>query len=113
MEVVEDESRPHKAVSFVAKREKEIQEWNEQKLPKVLPGCSEGRLPWRSAKDRGREEEEEGKDSRERQVRYEIAQEVVAGITEKKYTKVVRRLLVKNFRFVQRIQLAASAKQAG
>ena len=34
MEVVEDfESRPHKAVSFVVKREKEIQEWNGQKLP--------------------------------------------------------------------------------
>ena len=33
MEVVEDfDSRPHKAVSFV-----ETQEWNEQKLPKVLP----------------------------------------------------------------------------
>ena len=35
------------------------------------------------AKERGREEEEEEMDSREKQVRYEIAQEVVAGIMEK------------------------------
>ena len=33
--MVEDfESRPHKAVSFVVAREKEIQEWNEQNLTK-------------------------------------------------------------------------------
>ena len=51
MEVVEDfESRPHIAVSFVVKREKEMQEWNEQKLPKVFPGFSGGRLSGRSAK---------------------------------------------------------------
>ena len=31
---------PTKAVSLVAKREKEIKEWNEQALPKVLPGYS-------------------------------------------------------------------------
>ena len=37
MEVVEDnKSRPHKAVFFLVEREKEMQEWNEQKLPKVL-----------------------------------------------------------------------------
>ena len=53
MEVVEDfESRPHEAVSFVVKREKEMQEWNEQKLPKVLPGYSRGRPPGRSANER-------------------------------------------------------------
>ena len=52
MEVVEDfESRPHQAVSFVVKREKEIKEWNEQKLPKVLPGYSGGRLPGRITKE--------------------------------------------------------------
>ena len=60
MEVVEDfESRPHKAVSFVAEREKkEIQEWNEQKRPKVLLS-----LQWKEQKEKGREEEEpdEGK----------------------------------------------------
>ena len=44
MKVVEDsESRPHKAVSFVVERGKEMQEWNEQKLSKVLPVHSGGR----------------------------------------------------------------------
>ena len=32
--------KPHKAVSLVVEREKEVQEWNEQKLPKALPGYS-------------------------------------------------------------------------
>ena len=46
MEVVEDfESRLHRAVSFPVEREREMQEWNEQKLPKALPGKSGGRLP--------------------------------------------------------------------
>ena len=46
MKVVEDfESRPHKAVLFLVEREKEIQEWNEQKLPNVLPRYSGGRIP--------------------------------------------------------------------
>ena len=40
--VVDSESRPHKAVFFVAERGKEIQEWNEQMLPKVLLGHSGG-----------------------------------------------------------------------
>ena len=79
MKVVEVfESRPHKAVSCLVEREKEIREWNEQKLPKVLPGYS----PGRREEESGREEEEEGKDSRERQVRYEIVQNVVAGSVE-------------------------------
>ena len=43
MEVVEDfETRPHEAVSFVVEREKEIRDWNGQKMPKVLPGHSGG-----------------------------------------------------------------------
>ena len=55
MEVVEDfESRPHKAASFVVEREKEMQEWNEQKMPKALPGYSGGKLPGRSKKKRKR-----------------------------------------------------------
>ena len=79
MDVVEDfDSRPHKAMSFV--REKEIQEWNEQKLPKVLSGYSGGRLPGRSAKEAGREEEKAEEECRERQVSNEIVQEVVPGI---------------------------------
>ena len=44
VEVVEDfESRRHRAVSFAIRREKEMKEWSEQKLPKVLPGYSGGR----------------------------------------------------------------------
>ena len=59
MKVVEDfESRPYKAVSFVVERGTERQEWNEQKLPKALPGFSGGRLPGRSTKEKGREEGE-------------------------------------------------------
>ena len=47
-EAVEDfESRPHKAVSFVVEREKEEQEWNEQKLLEALLGYGGGR-PGRS-----------------------------------------------------------------
>ena len=45
------ESRPHKAVSFVVEREKEMKELNEQKLRKVLHGYSGGRLPGRSTKE--------------------------------------------------------------
>ena len=57
MEVVEDfESRPHKAVSFLVESEKEMQEWNEQKMPTALPGYSGGRLPGRNTKEKGREE---------------------------------------------------------
>ena len=88
MKVVEDfESRPHNAVSFVVEREKDKQEWNEQKLPKVLPGYSGGRLPGRSAKEKGREEGEVEEGSEERQIRQEIAREVVAGIKEKASTQ--------------------------
>ena len=84
MEVVEDfESRPHKAVSFLVEREEKIQEWNEQKMPKVLPGYSEGTLPGRNTKDKGREEGELDDDSEERKSRRDIAQDVVAGIKEK------------------------------
>ena len=67
MKVVEgSESRPHKAVSFVVEREKEMQEWNEQKLPKVLQGYIGGRLPGRSATERGGEEEEDDENSKEK-----------------------------------------------
>ena len=66
MVVVEDlESRPHRAVSFVVEREKEVQEWNEQKMLKALPGFIGGRLPGRSTEERGREEQEEAEESRE------------------------------------------------
>ena len=71
------ESRPHKAVSFLVERGKEIQEWNGQKLPKVFLGCGGGMLPGRSAEERGREEEEDDMVSRERQVRYDMVQKVL------------------------------------
>ena len=44
-------------------------------MPKVLPGYSAGRLPGRSTKEKGRE--------KERYIRSQIVQEVVACITEK------------------------------
>ena len=76
--VIEDfESTPHKAVTFVVERGKERQEWNEQKLPKTLPGYSGGRLPGRSTERKGKEEGEEGEGSEQRQVRNEIIEEVV------------------------------------
>ena len=59
MQVMEDfESRPHKAITFVVERGKERQEWNEQKLPKALPGHSGGRLPGRCTEEKGREKDE-------------------------------------------------------
>ena len=74
MEVVEDfESRPHEAVSFVVKREKEVKEWNEQKMPKVLSGYSGGRLPGRGTKERGREEGAVDEFCEEREMRSQIA----------------------------------------
>ena len=45
MEVVEDfESRPHKAVTILVERDKEIQEERELGMPKALPGYSGGRM---------------------------------------------------------------------
>ena len=77
------ESRPHKAISSVVKGETEMKEWNEQKMPKVLPGYSGGRLLGRSTKEKGREEGELDEGKEERRNKSEIAQEVVAGIKEK------------------------------
>ena len=76
MQVTEDfESRPHKAVTFVVKRGKEKQEWNEQKMPKALPGYSGGRPPGRSVEEKSREEGEEGKESEQRQEENETIEE--------------------------------------
>ena len=82
MGVVEDfESRPH---SFLCgKKREEIKEPNEQKLPKVLPGYSGGRLPGRSTNEKGREEGKVDEEGEERGIRGQIVQEVVAGIKEK------------------------------
>ena len=88
MKVVEDfQLRPHKAVSFVVERDKDVEAWNEQKLPKVLPGYCGGRLPGRSTTEAGRGEKKVEKDFRERQVRHEIVQEVVAGFKKKAWAQ--------------------------
>ena len=85
MKLIEDfESRPHKAVTFAVERGKERQEWNVQTLSKALPGYSGGRLPGRSAEEKGRDEGEEGEGSGERQVRNEIIEEVIRRTQEKK-----------------------------
>ena len=74
MKVIEDfESRPHKAVE----RGKERQEWNEQQLPKTLPGYSGGRPPGRSTKEKGREEGEEGEGIEQRQEKHVIIEKVI------------------------------------
>ena len=84
MQVVEDlKSRPHKAVTFVVERRKERQEWNEQKLPKALPGYSGGKLPGWSTKEKGRDEGEEDRGSEERRIRDQIIKEVIASIQKK------------------------------
>ena len=76
MQVIDDfESRPHKAVTFVVQRGKERQEWNEQKLPKALPGYSRGRLPGRSTEEKGREEGEEGEEREQEQEKNEKIEE--------------------------------------
>ena len=73
---------PQKALFFVFQRESEMKEWNEQKMLKVLPGYS-GRLPGRSAKEKGREEGAVDENGEEKEVRTQIAQKVVACIKEK------------------------------
>ena len=56
MEAVEDfESKPHKAVTFLLGRDKEILELLGLKMPKTLPGYSGGKLLGRSAAEVGRE----------------------------------------------------------
>ena len=78
MEVVVDmEPRPHKAVSFVVRREEEVKEWNEQQLPEVLLGYSGGRFPGRSTKKIGSEEGEVDEDGGKRRIRGQIVQEVI------------------------------------
>ena len=75
-QVIEDfEPRPHKAVTFIVERGKERQEWNEQELPKALPGHSGGRLPGRCTEEKGRETEEECAKSRQGQENSEKIEE--------------------------------------
>ena len=56
MEVVEDfESRPHKAVTFLVERDREMQEVRELKMPKASPGFSGGEIPGGCNTETGRE----------------------------------------------------------
>ena len=55
----------------------EREEWNEQKLPKALPGYSGGRLPGKGTEEKGSGEGEEDEGSGERQVRHESIKEVI------------------------------------
>ena len=74
MEVVEDfESRPQKAVSFVVERD----------LDDAGMEGAEGACLKHCLGEKGREEEDEEENSREKQVRNEITQGVVAGIKKK------------------------------
>ena len=50
-------------------------EWSGQRLPKVLPSYSGGRLPGRSTKEKDKEEGEVDDDGEERIIRSQIAQE--------------------------------------
>ena len=59
-----------------------MREWNELEKPKALPGYSGGRLPGRNTKEKGREEGEPDDGRKERKIRNEITQEVVASIKE-------------------------------
>ena len=73
------ESRPHKAVSFfVVERDKEIQEWREQTMPKAPPGFSGGKLPGRCKTDTRKEEEDEEKEDQERQMRSAVTKGIKA-----------------------------------
>ena len=55
----------------------------EQKMPKVLPGYSGGRLPGRSTEEKGKEEGAANEDGGERRIGSQIAHEVCEGIKEK------------------------------
>ena len=60
------ESRPHKAVSFVAERDNKFQAWPEHKMPEAPPGFSGGMSPGRSKGEEGRKEEDEEEENQER-----------------------------------------------
>ena len=72
------QSQDHIKQSSLFYRGKEIKEWSEQKMPKVLPDYSGGRLPGRSTKEKGREEGAVDEDGEERNVRSQIDQKMVA-----------------------------------
>ena len=55
-----------KQFSFIVERQKEMQEWNEQKMPKTLSGYSGSRLPGSSTREKDREELEPDDDRKEK-----------------------------------------------
>ena len=70
-------------MSLVVERGKEIQEWQEPKIVQALPSFSGGKLPGRSTAEQGREEEEEVGESRQRQMKNGVVEEVFAGRIKK------------------------------
>ena len=67
-------------MSFVVGRDKEVQEWKAQKMPKPLPGFSGGRPLGRSIAEKCREEQEEVEENRKIQIKNEMVKEVTAGM---------------------------------
>ena len=67
----------------MVERNKEKQEWNEGKLPKVQPGSGGCKVPGRNTKKEVEKAEKAEEDSREGRIMNEMAQAVVAGIKEK------------------------------
>ena len=83
MDVVEDfESRPHKAVTLLAARDKEFQMCREQKMPKAIPGFNGGKLPGRSNVE-GRKEEEREEEGQEKKMENEVIRGIIAGVSKK------------------------------
>ena len=82
MEVVEDfESRPHKAVTFLVKRDKEFQMCRGQKMPKALPGFSGGKLPGRNkVEEEGKEAEEGEEEGQEKKMENEVIRGIISGV---------------------------------
>ena len=74
------ESRAHKAVSIVVERDKEIQQWREEQMPKALPGFSGRKLPGRSKGEAGKEEKDEEEKDQEGQIRSQVTRGIIAGV---------------------------------
>ena len=56
----------------MVERDKEVQVWREQRMPKALPGFSGGKLQGRSKEEKGKEEENEEEESQEITRRSEV-----------------------------------------
>ena len=61
-------------------RDRELQAWREQKMPKALPGFSGRKLPGRSKVEEGREEEEEEEEGQEKKMENGVIEEILAGV---------------------------------